>query len=321
MSALLRLWRLLSRNLAWKLAALLASTALWMAINGSEPNADRYLRLGVSPFGLSKRLAIANRLTGTIEVQIRGPRSILRTIDEEAYRVPLDLRGLRAGPASVKLPTDLLNFPRRVRVVRISPSRIDLRIERLVRRSVPVKPVLVPGERNGYTISDIAVSPAEVEVSGPAGRIAQLQSVETEPVSTINARGHVEREAALAGGGEWLTFFPDSVRVAFTVSDAQGRRVFPEVPIVVRHAANPVRVDPNTVTLTLRGSQRLLAGLELEAGIAYVDVADLGSGEHRLAVGVTLPEDLDVETIRPDHVSVVIGSDASPSRARDETKR
>ena len=320
MSPLVRIWRLLSRNLAWKVAALLASAALWVAINGSEPNADRYLRLALNPFGLSKRLAIANRLTGTVEVQIRGPRSILRTIDEEAHRVPLDLRGLRAGPASVKLPTDLFNFPRRVKVIRVTPSRVDLRIERLVRRTLPVKAVLVPGERNGYTISDVGVSPTEVEVSGPAGRIAQLQSVETEPVSTINARGYVEREAALAGAGEWLAFFPDSVRVAFTVSEAEGRRVFPSLPIAVRNARGPVRVTPDTVTITLRGPQRPLANLEPDASVAYVDVAGLGSGEHRVVVGLVVPEGVDVEALQPDQVNVTIDGDA-PAQPRGETKR
>jgi len=321
MSAVVRIWRLLSRNLAWKIAALLASTALWMAINGSEPNADRYLRLGLNPFGLSKRFVIANRLAGTVEVQIRGPRSILRTVDEEAYRVPLDLRGLRAGPTSVKLPTDLLNFPRRVKVIRVTPSRVDLRIERLVRRSVPVKAVLVPVERNGYTISDVAVSPAEVEVSGPAGRIAQLQSVETEPVSTINARGYVEREAAVAAAGEWLAFFPDTVRVAFTVSEAEGRRVFPNLPVTVRNADGTVRVEPDTVALTVRGAQRPLANLQLGAGVAYVDVEGLGSGAHRLAVRLVVPEGIDVEVIQPEQVNVLIGSANSPTQTRDETKR
>jgi YbbR domain-containing protein len=150
MNLVLRLWRVLSRNVLWPLAALFASTTLWVAINGSEPNADRYLRLTVSPVGLPKRLVVADRFVATVEVQIRGPRSILRTVDEEAYRVLLDLHGVRPGAASVKLTPDMLRFPRRVRVVRIMPPRVDLRIERLVTKVVPVKAVLVPAERNGY---------------------------------------------------------------------------------------------------------------------------------------------------------------------------
>ena len=177
MNLLLRPVQILSRHLGWKVAALLASTALWMTINGSEPNADRYLRLAVSPFGLPRRLVVANSFVGTVEVQLRGPRSILRTIDEEAHRVALDLRGTRSGTRSVKLTSEMLSLPRRIRVVRISPPRIDLRIERLLRKTVPVKVVLVPAHRNGYTIGGIAVIPGEVEVAGPAGRIEPLQVV------------------------------------------------------------------------------------------------------------------------------------------------
>ena len=103
MRLLRRLYGIVSHNFPWKVAALFASTTLWMAINGSEPNADRYLRLPVSPFGLPGELVIANQDAWHVEVQVRGPRSILRTIDEEAHRVALDLRGVEAGPTSMKV--------------------------------------------------------------------------------------------------------------------------------------------------------------------------------------------------------------------------
>ena len=59
MTVVRRLWAIVRRNLAWKIVALLAATAFWVAINGSEPNADRYLRLVVRPFGLSPSLMVA----------------------------------------------------------------------------------------------------------------------------------------------------------------------------------------------------------------------------------------------------------------------
>jgi YbbR domain-containing protein len=315
MSVLLRLWHVLSRNPLWKLTALLASTALWVAINGSEPNADRYVRLAVSPFGLPKRFVVANRITGTVDVQLRGPRSILRTIDEEAYRLPLDLRQARSGSITLKLSPDMLSFPRRVRAIRITPSRIDVRIERLVRKAVPIKPVLVPADRNGYTISGVVVTPPDVEVSGPAGRMERLQVVETEPISTLGASGPVEREAALTGAGEWLTFFPDAVRVSFVVREVEGRRTFTALPVTVRGATGTAHLEPAEIALTLRGPQSHLLDLQLSPGTAYVNATELPPGEHRLPVQIGPLESLVVDSVEPSQVKIVITPpDPSPAR-------
>lgn len=300
------LWAALSRNLAWKLGALFASTALWVAVNGSEPNADRYIRLAVRPFGLAKRLVIADHLPGTVEVELRGPRSILRTIDEEAVRMPLDLRTARPGAMSIKLTSEMLNFPRRVRVVRMEPARIDLRIERLLRKTVPVKAVLVPAQRNGYTISGVTVTPSEVEVSGPAGQTEAVQLVQTEPISTLGVDGYIERDAPLAQGGEWLLLFPDSVRVGFTVEEVEGRRTFTAVPVVVRGAQGPASITPVTVAATVRGPQRRLLELEPESGAAFVDAGGLGPGAHAVSVQMMLPQGFQVDDVSPATVRLEI---------------
>jgi YbbR domain-containing protein len=306
------LWAVLSRNVAWKLAALFGSMALWVAVNGSEPNADRYIRLPVRPFGLAKRLVIADHLPGTVEVEVRGPRSILRTIDEEAVRVPLDLRTARPGTMSIKLTPDMLNFPRRVRVVRMEPARIDLRVERLLRKTVPVQAVLVPAQRNGYTISGVTVTPADVEVSGPAGQTEAVQLVQTEPISTLGADGYIERDAPLAPGGEWLTFFPDSVRVRFTIEEVEGKRTFTAMSVVVRGAQGPAVLTPATVAATVRGPQRRLLAFEPQSGAAFVEAGGLGPGAYAVSVQMTLPEGFHVDDVSPATVRLEIGNSLEP---------
>jgi YbbR domain-containing protein len=131
----------------------------------------------------------------------------------------------------------------------------------------------------------------------------------------------VERETALAAAGEWLVFFPDSVHVAFTVSETEGRRVFPDLPLAVRNATRAARVEPETVALTVRGSQRAVAALQLGAGVAYVDVEGLPDGPHQLAVTLALPRGIGVERIDPEEVRVTIGPAAATAPTRDQPKR
>ena len=304
MTAVRRLYALFRRNLVWKITALLAATAFWMAINASEPNADRYLRVAVRPVGLAKRFVLATDLGEKVEVQLRGPGSILRTIEEERHGIVVDLRGVTPGPMSIRVTPEMLNLPRRVRVVSISPPQIDLRIARLSSRPVPVRVVLVPTRRNGYTISDVAVAPGTVEVSGPAGRVERLKAVETEPVNTLNVHGDVELDVALASRGGWFTFVPEGVRVSFTVREIEGRRTFGEVPVVLRDAELPATVVPGKVALTLRGPQRRLMELQLEAGIVEADVKDLKAGVYRVVPEVLVPEGFELDGVSPATVEV-----------------
>ena len=298
MTLLTRFYRIVSHNLPWKLAALFASSTLWMAINGSEPNADRYLNLTVMPFGLPKQLVIADQDTWTVEVQLRGPRSILRTIDAEDHRVALNLRGAEAGAVSMKIAAEMLDFPRRVRVVQINPPQIKVHVERLLTKSIPVRAVLVPARRNGYTVSGATVAPANVEVSGPSSRVDRLQVIETEPINTF-VDGQVERDVPLAGAGEWLSYSPSTVRVAFAVSEVEGRRTVQNVAVALRAAVAGARLDPATIEVTVRGPEHRLVSFKVGDVASYVDGAGLGPGVHTVTPQITLPEGFQLDAVLP----------------------
>jgi YbbR domain-containing protein len=276
-----------------------------MAINGSEPNADRYLRLPVSPFGLPAELVIANQDAWHVEVQVRGPRSILRTIDEEAHRVALDLRGVDAGPTSMKVAAEMLNLPRRVRVVGIEPPRIELRVEKLLQKSVAVRAVLVPSRRNGYTVSRATVTPSKVDVSGPSSRVARLQVIETEPVSTF-VEGEVEREVSLAGAGEWLTYSPDAVQVAFAVTEVESRRTFANVAVALRSAGAGSLLEPAALRVTVRGPQLALTDLKAEDVAPHVDAGGLGPGRHAVKPEIALPSGFHVAAVFPEVLQLTV---------------
>jgi len=310
---LTRFYRIVSYNLPWKLAALFASSTLWMAINGSEPNADRYLNLTVMPFGLPKQLVVADQDTSTVEVQLRGPRSILRTIDEEDHRVALNLRGAEPGDVSMKITAEMLDFPRRVRVVQINPPQIKVHVERLLTKSIPVRAVLVPARRNGYTLSDATVTPANVEVSGPSSRVDRLQVIETEPINTF-VDGQVERDVPLAGAGKWLSYSPNTVRVAFAVSEVEGRRTVRNVAVALRAAVAGSTLDPAAIEVTVRGPEHRLASFKAGDVASYVDGAGLGPGVHAVTPQVILPEGFQLDAVSPAAVRLKV-PEAAPGGA------
>ena len=69
-----------------------------------------------------------------------------------------------------------------------------------------------------------------------------------------------------------------------------------------------VKDMPSTVALTLKGSRSALARVNSRDVTAYVDLEGKGPGEHRLPVRVRSPADLDVVSLVPSRVSVIVES-------------
>src|SRR5439155_964469 len=77
-------------------------------------------------------------------------------------------------------------LPRSLKVVRIEPGRVKVRLERVVRRTLPVRPELAGLPPLGYT-PEAGVTPGEVEVSGPASKVEELKEIKTEPLELRSA--------------------------------------------------------------------------------------------------------------------------------------
>jgi hypothetical protein len=76
-------------------------------------------------------------------------------------------------------------------------------------------------------------------------------------------------------------------------------RELKRVPVEVRNVDHPFQLRPQHVKLTVRGPERTVQGLELEAGSVYVDGAALGVGEHSVEAEVALPPGVELVKREP----------------------
>src|SRR2546430_11238861 len=106
-----------------------------------------------------------NAPTKPIAVGVRGPRTILDGVDERRVRFALDLASAAPGEVRIELNADMIRppLPRRLKVVRIEPGRVKVRLERVVRRTLPVRPELAGLPPPGYT-PEAAVTPRAPQV-------------------------------------------------------------------------------------------------------------------------------------------------------------
>ncbi|ORJ63047.1 CdaR family protein [Geothermobacter hydrogeniphilus] len=177
----------LAQNWFLKLISLIFALVLWFFVMGErrqEIGLSVPLNLGNIPEGMM----IANEVPNLIDVRISGPRTLLMNLSPQDISISVDLKGLEPGITSFKRLDERLNIPSALRVTRLSPSYVDVKLERVKKKSVPVK-VAVSGEPpEGYKLVKVSIKPSKVTIEGAESELKNVHQVQTEPVDLTGVK-------------------------------------------------------------------------------------------------------------------------------------
>ena len=201
-----------------------------------------------------------------------------------------------------------------VQVEDIVPSAINVQLDRLVTRTVPVRV-----STRGNLPADLALTralsltPSLVRVSGPASLVERLDTLDIAPVDLSDVGEQVTLETVVdtAGMGR-VTVVPYALTLRVPAEESI-ERVIEGVPVIVDPVIGSGRfeVSPEVVQITVRGARSRVSGMEAEflrAVVPSYAISDLGVVEERQVPVV-------VEGV-PSYVVVVLGADSVAVRRR-----
>ena len=302
-----RLWEgitLLSRsNFGLKVLALIIALGLWLA---GHRDTERAIEVPVEFRNIPSDLMVLDNRVDYVVLRLMGPRTLISTLDSEDLKLSLDLRGAKSGAASYPLGAPSFNVPRGVTVARITPPVIHLRLEPVLKRSLPVSVRFSSGPPAGYKIYQTTVQPATVSVQGPADDIKRLSFVETVPIDIEETGGVVRRQVRLSADGKALSFYPDQVHVAISVDEEETTRDFDRVEVQAKGFDGAYTVSPRFVYLRLSGPRQALEKLALGSDQIYLNLKGLTAGEHMVPLTFSLPPKFTVVEQKPQRVKVRI---------------
>jgi YbbR domain-containing protein len=304
----------LRHNRGRKAIAILVAFFLWWSINASERDAERQIELPVRIKNLPTTLVETSLEPKPVRVTLRGPRTILDTVDERKARFVVDLATATAGENRVDLSGDMVKgeLPRRLKIVRMEPPRLRLKLENLTRRTLPVHPDLAGVPGFGYTVAESHLIPEQIEVSGPASRVNELKEITTEPIDLRGLQaGTVRRDPVpLSWAGEGVRLGTDHVAVTIRIEEVMVSREFQRVEVHAEHVADGLRAHlaPPAVDLTVRGPQRVLHNYKLPENAISVDAHGKPAGSFSLPVKVDLPTGLEVVRREPETIMLQLGA-------------
>jgi hypothetical protein len=295
-----RLRAAFTENLGLKLVSVMVAMLVWYATNVLERDAERVVEMPLVARHVPPDLVVVDAPTTPIAVTLRGPRTLLEGVEGTRARLVLPVRRLSVGTNRIDLQGGRVEpeLPRRLRVVRLHPGRVELRAEPLHRRRVPVHVELAGSPAFGYSIAESQVIPEEVDVVGPASAVDELRAVQTAPIDLRGLEANTTRTVGLEWVGDFVAFEPDRVTVTARIEEVIVTRRFPKVAVQV--AGPPgATLHPATISLTLRGPERVLHNYQLPDGVASVDAEGLAPGTHRVEVVVHVPDTVEVVTRKP----------------------
>ncbi len=171
----------ITENWMLKLVSLAFALILWFFVMG-----ERRLEVGFAvPLELKNvpaGMIVANEVPSLVDVRISGPRTVLMNLRPSDIGISVDLKDLQPGLTTFKRLEERLNIPTALKVTRLSPSFVDVKLERIKEKKVPIRVPFTGQPAEGYRIVDVQANPSQVTIEGAESQLKDVAELNTEPV-------------------------------------------------------------------------------------------------------------------------------------------
>jgi YbbR domain-containing protein len=178
---------------------------LWVIAHG-ERDSEQNFDIPVALHGLPDDMVVTEQSETEINIRVQGSRATLRNVTSNSMEYPLNLEGVKSGPAIYDVEASHIEAPRGIKVVSRSPARIDLLIEPRGRKNVRIRPDVEGDPADGFVVGDVVVEPERVWLTGARSDVLRLSEVVTETVELTGLAESLEKQVrlSLGGGHVWL---------------------------------------------------------------------------------------------------------------------
>ena len=254
------------------------------------------------------------------EVLVRGPASIVGSVDRVVARIRVDESGIDINQPVDLVAVDVQGQPVGTGFIDIEPETVSVQVdvrEVETETTVAVRPNFEAGTpAPGFALEAISVDPANVTIVGTPEELAEIVGIPTEPLSIDGASETAvfEAQLELPEGVELADGEEPVVTVTATIGPSVSSRTFVVGVVCAGAGANECLPSIDQLTITLSGPGGALSALGAGDLTPTVDAGGLAPGTYDLGPTIgALPEGVTLLNITPGTVSVTIRAPATPS--------
>lgn len=275
-----RLWRIVAHNLVWKILSVLIAVLMWSYIVSADSSITRTKILNSVDVTLSGQSVLQSRLLAvvmdvdealaSVRVKVKVPQANYARVTADSVSVELDLSKVRQ---TGRQEVELVGTTAYGEVVQITPSTLEVDIEPMDTRVVPVNVELQNQDEDKYYYVVSQSNPSQLTISGASSvvqRIAQAQALVNVEGMTTGRNVSVKYALLDAEGNEvtQLVSKPtSSVMVGLSIDPIARLSVDASIETATTgtlpdgYKITRVEVQPETITVA--GDPSLLGELEV----------------------------------------------------------
>lgn len=293
------------RNWQYRLLALVLALGCWYVVTGRE-KVQSWIEMPVEIVGAAQDIMILDGMQTKIAVRVRGPRALVRGLEEKRPVYTLDLSDL--GPGETTIPFEAQNIPLSMAldVVEIAPPSMTLTADRLISRTLPVRPVFEADPGDDLTLVNATSVPPEATLAGPETVLSAIKDVPTRSVTVpVKGPGIFDMRAEL-DLPRAVTADPPAVRVNLDYA-VKLKTVWIKLPVkILPENGQGATVRPTTVQIRCGVPLPLLREENFrDRFMAYVLLpSNLEAGRHTLPLRLNLPKGCALEKTVPEELEV-----------------
>lgn len=195
-----------------------------------------------------------------------------------------------------------------IQVLEYQPSVINLRLERLIWKNVPVIPDIESNFKNGYGMAGVVViQPDTISVAGAKSFIERLRFLTTEKYIFNNLTAPTT-EIIPVEHPNHIMVYPQSVSVTVDAQKIVDKE-FQEIPVEVLDVPGDrqVLIIPDKITVGVEGGVSLLGSINpalIKAELSYKDIVSDSLGF--VIPKVTVPQFLRVLSQKPERLRYIL---------------
>jgi hypothetical protein len=187
----------LTRNLLWKLVALVAAFGVWLNV-ANEPDLATIVSVPVEYNNFPKDLEISSDIVETIDLEARGPSGQLRSLHDSRIAAIIDFASVKApGERTFTVTTAELKLPRGIELIRTIPAQLRFTFERRATRFVSVDVPLSGKLPAGLAIAEIDIEPRQLQIAGPESHVLGSGKLTSDPFDLTSITGDIAQTLAV----------------------------------------------------------------------------------------------------------------------------
>jgi YbbR domain-containing protein len=243
-----------------------------------------------------------------IEIRVQGALSALEhlSLNRPIYR--LDLSSVTIGVESILIDPEVITMPEGVQIIRVNPAYVTVRVDRRLKKQVPVKISVSGKPAAGFFVDELLAKPPTVRLCGPETVLGSIDAILTKPIDVSGRLESFKKEIALdLTPGLEVCALSGIILAEVYIAEKDLTRQFADILVEGHNTPFEFRISPPTINIEIKGPQKIVENLHPQKDIrVLVELKDLSPGVYVRRATITLPVKTTLVRVEPELFTVKI---------------